>query len=293
MHWMDVHWGELAWTPWVSFLRPSDFSLLPAGPGMYRIRARDGDALFYLGETGRSLRGRLGDLRRNTMRDSMPYNDPHTAAPSLWAWRHAEGLEFECSAAPVTLADQKEEARKLREGLEFYLLWQYRLETGTSTWCNHGRFHPRYKKSTDRKKGFQGHRLTEEEPDNPAGGLSTPPLQLAATPLAQNWMGLAWSADASLSGRGLPPGVPQTPGVYRIVDPDTETLLYVGETGNLRSRLKTHAAKDWQRQTVCFSYVALPEQMLAYQRHEIENDLLGGFYAQTGTIPLFQLVDHH
>lgn len=100
---------------------------------MYRIRAINGNELFYLGETGRNLRERLGDLRRNTMAELMPYNDPHTAAPSLWAWRHAAGLEFECSAAPVTFTDNQEEARKYREGLEFYLLWQYRLEFGSST----------------------------------------------------------------------------------------------------------------------------------------------------------------
>jgi len=290
---MDSHWGELQWTPWVLFSRPSDFRTLPADPGMYRIRARNGNALFYLGETGRSLRERLGDLRRNTMKDVMPYNDPHTAAPSLWAWRHAEGIEFECSAAPVTLADKKEEARKLREGLEFYLLWQYRLEADTSTWCNHGRFHPRYVKSTDRKKGFRGYRVADEEPDNPAGGPSLLPLQLVATPFAPNWMGLVWSNYTPLGQRSFLSGVPQSPGVYKIVDPNEEALLYVGESGNLRTRLNTHAAKDWQHQTVFFSYVPLPAHTPAYQRHEIENDLLGGFYALTRNIPLFQLVDHH
>ena len=92
----------------------------------------------------------------------MPYNDPHTAAPSLWAWRHAEGFDFECSAAPVTLAEDANEARKRRKGREFYLLWQYRLEFRASTRCNHGRFHPRYIKSTDRKGGLQGYRLPRD-----------------------------------------------------------------------------------------------------------------------------------
>lgn len=292
MHCIDSTWGELQWTPWVPFSRPSDFRALPAGPGMYRIRALNGNTLFYLGETGRSLRERLGDLRRNTMKDTMPYNDPHTAAPSLWAWRHAEGIEFECSAAPVALANDQEEARRLREGLEFYLLWQYRLVTGASTQCNHGRFHPRYRKSTDRKKGLQGYRLPDEEPDNPAGGPSLPPLQLVATPLALNWMGLAWSAYAPLGHGALPPGVPKSPGVYKIFNQDGEELLYIGESKNLRDRLTTHAAKDWQHSTVHFSYVEFPGDTPAYQRHEIENDLLGGFYAQTKQIPLFQLIDH-
>jgi hypothetical protein len=84
--------------------------------GTYRVRAVNAQELFYVGETGRNLRERLSDLRRNTMKDKMPYNDPHTAAPSLWAWRDAEGIDFECSATSVSSAQDKEEARKLREG---------------------------------------------------------------------------------------------------------------------------------------------------------------------------------
>ncbi len=292
MHWMSSAWGGLQWTPWISFSRPSDFTQFPASAGMYRVRAINGKTLFYLGETGRNLRERLGDLRRNTMKEVMPYNDPHTAAPSLWAWRHAEGIEFECAAAPVVLADDQEEARRLREGLEFYLLWQYRLEAGVSTHCNHGRFHARYVKSTDRKKGFQGYRLSDEEPDNPAGGPSLPPLQLISTPLAPDWMGLLWSAYTPLRNEALS-GTPRTPGVYKIVDKKRETLLYIGESKNLRNRLATHAVKNWGSAAAFFSYVPLPGDTPAYQRHEIENDLLGGFYAQTRQIPLFQLIDHH
>ncbi len=249
-------------------------------------------SLFYLGETGRNLRERLGDLRRGTMQELMPYNDPHTAAPSLWAWRHAEGIDFECSAAPVTLADNREEARRLREGLEFYLLWQYRLAFGSSTCCNHGRFHPRYVKSTDRKKGLQGYRLPDTAPDNPAGGPGLPPLQLITTPLATNWMGLSWSACAPLETASLP-RVPKSPGVYKLFDQEKGELLYIGESKNLRDRITTHAAKNWECSIAYFSYVELPHDTPAYQRHEIENDLLGGFYALTRHIPKFQLIDHH
>src|SRR5215471_8574233 len=122
MRFLSANWGEIEWTPWIPFADSSAFKTLPSSPGMYRIRAVNGNELFYLGETGRNLRERLGDLRRNTMKELMPYNDPHTAAPSLWAWRHAEGFDFECSAARVTLSNNAEESRRLREGFEFYLL---------------------------------------------------------------------------------------------------------------------------------------------------------------------------
>lgn len=55
----------------------------------------------YVGQTGRSLRERLGALSR-CHSDTMPYRDPHTAAPALWALRHSTGCEFEASAMTTT-----------------------------------------------------------------------------------------------------------------------------------------------------------------------------------------------
>jgi hypothetical protein len=225
------------------------------------------------------------------MKAIMPFNDPHTAAPSLWAWRNADNIEFECAVAPMQLADEKEEARRLREGLEFYLLWQYRLEFGSSTRCNHGRFHPRYVKSTDRKQGFVGHRLPDDAPDNPAGGLSLPPLKYNGESSGQQWMGLAWS-DLFLLAPTAVQQMPGTPGVYKIIDSQTHELLYIGETGNLRDRFRSHAQKPWNGYAPFASYVSLPMHIPSYQRHEIENDLVAGYYALTRSMPVFQLINH-
>jgi hypothetical protein len=285
-------WCGLQWTPWIPFSTPSAFKQLPSSPGLYRIRVINGEELFYIGETGRNLRERLGDLRRNTMKDTMPYNDPHTAAPSLWAWRHAEQVAFECSVAPLPSAEDKEEAKIQRKGLEYYVLWQYRLEFGTSTRCNHGRFHPRYVKSTDRRQGVHGHRLPDEAPANPAGGPSLPPLHLLATPADSNWMGLVWSPFAPLDISHIV-NVASSPGAYRLFDAEAQELLYIGESSNVRQRLMAHARKAWGCSQPLYSYVSFPESTPAYQRREIENDLIAGFYAATRRLPRFQLLDHH
>jgi hypothetical protein len=68
-----------------------DFKGLHSGTGVYRIRMAASPVLAYIGQAGRDLRQRLGDLRRNTAAEQMPFNDSHTAAPSLWAWNDAEG----------------------------------------------------------------------------------------------------------------------------------------------------------------------------------------------------------
>lgn len=292
MKFLDLNWCELSWTSWQPLSDPSAFKLFPPTPGLYRIRAVGIEELFYIGETGRNLRERVSDLRRNTLQTVMPFNDPHTAAPSLWAWRHAENLEFECSVTSITSTEEKEEARKRREGLEFFLLWQYRLEFGSSTRCNHGRFHPRYTKSTERKRHIRGYRRPDTIPDNRDGGTSLPPLQPLATPPENNWMGLQWSIPNQLASIARH-GVIARPGVYKIFDPDTRELLYVGETKDLKSRLTTHVKKNWQCRIPLYSFAELSENTPVYQRHEVENDLLGSFYAQSQTMPKFQLINHH
>lgn len=280
MHFMRRTWCGLPWTPWIPFSQPSDFNAFPTGSGISRIREVNGETLFYIGVTARGLRERLGSLRRNIMQDTMPYNDPHTAAPLLWAWRHAEGVEFECSAAPVALTGNQKENKQLLDSLKYYLLWQYRLETGFSTHGNHGRFHARYEKSGERKNGIQGYRRLDTEPDNPASGPSFPPLQLIGVPLASNWMGLSWSGYELLK-KGAFSDVPKSPGIYKIVDRGREVLLSIGESENLRSAIPGQTAKAFGSSTVFFSYVELPENIADYQRKEIVNDLFGGLYALT------------
>jgi hypothetical protein len=167
MRFLLPKWCDLCWTEWVSF--SERFTHLPSSPGIYRVRITGADKIAYLGQTGRSLRERLGGLRHNTLQDIMPFNDPHTAAPSLWAWRDAASVDYECSCAEV------HRAKAERHALECHLLWQYRCEAGESTLCNHGRFHARYVKSRNRHSGFGGRRLSPDEPDNPGAGFSREP----------------------------------------------------------------------------------------------------------------------
>ncbi len=263
---------SLNWSPWVSFDAPS-FSVIPVGPGVYRVRVVGHEALAYIGQTGRDLRARLRDLRRNALADLMPYNDPHTAAPSLWAWRDAEGYQFECSAANVNLDTRG------RLGLEAWLLWQHRLEHG-STLCNFGRFHPNYCKSGDRKTQRKGGRL----PDgvvNPAGGPTSTPLRLSGEPVSADWMDLQWSPWMSLRD-----AAPAGPGLYRIAD--DAGLLYIGESDAVGKRLRTHRARDWGTAAPLVSVWPAPTGIRKHQLHELENDLIGAHVRQEEVPPALQ-----
>ncbi len=131
----------LQWSRWIAL----DADLLTyqehvvTDPGFYRVRAVGNDWLVYIGQTGRSLRQRTrAELAKHVMRprESPPWNDPHTAAPLLWAYRYEDGMEFELSVAPAHLDVQ------MRQCYEDVLLYLHRLEFGHSTLCNHGRRHP-------------------------------------------------------------------------------------------------------------------------------------------------------
>ena len=77
---------------------------VPAVPGLYRIRRIGMEGWDYIGQTGSGqmhLRRRMAMLRGIYL-DAMPYRDPHTAGPALWALHHATGIPFEASFCPVT-----------------------------------------------------------------------------------------------------------------------------------------------------------------------------------------------
>ena len=83
---------DLAWSPWVPLKGAGRDARLPRLPGLYRIRSVETGRMLYIGQTGRSLRARLGQPG-GVYGDVMPYNDPHTAGPALWVHRIETGAQ--------------------------------------------------------------------------------------------------------------------------------------------------------------------------------------------------------
>jgi hypothetical protein len=110
----------------------------------HQTSGRELNRLVYVGQTGRSLRERLMSLARGANADECPYNDPHTAAPHLWLLQRLDGARFEFSCAAVGGNAQ------LLRGTEDMLLWQHRVQSGSSTIANYGRFYPGYARATNR-----------------------------------------------------------------------------------------------------------------------------------------------
>lgn len=270
-------WCDFTWSSWLPLNSPR----LPNGSGIYRIKAIQGNEIFYIGLSSRNLRSRIGDLYHNAMFDTVEFDDPYVSAPSLWPWRHEMGIDFECS----TLLFPPSERLK---ALSHYLLWRYRLEKGSSTLINHGRSHPLYGKFPNRGNRY-GYRLPKSQ-SKPASDPSFPPLPLIGTSLDRTWMGLIWNEFNPLYLINKSDLV-SSPVCYKIFDRDSDQLIFVGVSRNLRDSFLSEVRKDWGCPNPIFAFSALSHDILPHQLLEVKNDLIGGHYAQKNSAPLFQFKD--
>ena len=280
------------WSGWRDLRGAGRDRRIPAGPGLYRVRRVGQEpGLDYIGQTGRSLRGRLGQLG-GVYGAQMPYRDPHTAAPALWALRHRDGCEFEVAVVevPGTAPDRK--------ALEAAAITLYRLGSGLSPAASFGRMPAGYRISSgnNARLAAAGRRYHGgPDPAAMAGPASVPPRGLpGADPASAGWMGWAWSPWAPISrARGPAPGT----GLYRVRSSCHAGLVYVGQ-GTIAPRLQAHAAKALtagHRQGPYFpgaaeaSWIALPG-LAPVSLLEHENDLIAAHVLATGHAPAAQFL---
>ena len=278
----SANWCGLEWTSWVPFSTTSrTLDSIPDTPGLYRIRPAGQDFLMYIGWTGGSLRQCFSGIRQNATKVVMPWNDPWPVAPALWAWKDAKGYAYEFSSAPYayTPAEQK--------GAKCYLAYRYRLERRESPLCNFGRFHRKYRRPSDQKTGVAGGKLGPGEPLNPAGGPSASPLAVTGKPGEPGWMGLSWSPMRSLKTH-TSAIVPPNQGYYLIFDAATRAVLAIKRSENCANALFEISKNPWDAKELAFSFFCEPKPLPLHNLMERENDLVGNYIEQFGTMPEYQ-----
>jgi hypothetical protein len=276
-------WCSLPWSPWVPFTATKvEFRQIPKEPGLYRIKPVGKDFLMFIGETRKTVHERLNELRHTLRRTGlMPWNDPIPEAPALWAWQDAEGFEYECSAAPLDASQGG------RRGMVSFLLYRYRQEYGESTLCNFGRFHPRYRKSTNRNEDRRGGRLADDHKDNPAGGPGVPPLPPVGKPGDADWMGRGWSGKLPLDGETIS-SVPAEAGLCLLFKRDTGDLVSICQSADCAQRLRSHAMKFPEGNGLMFSWYSPEKPLLPHHLKEWENDLIGNYFEMYRKAPEYQ-----
>ena len=275
-------WLGLNWSVWTNLHPGNDqLSSVSSTPGLYRVRHTEKYGLEYIGETGRT-RGRVRALARESHRDVMPYRDPHTAAPCLWAVRDATGPGLEIS---IATPDWAENAQR-RKGLEAALIAVHRRDTGESPTANFGRIISGYEQSSYSKDGIRGGQLNPDETEpNTEPGVGPLSWEQTNAVTSLDWMGLDWSEHFQLRDR-LDVSPPDT-GLYRIWhDDQAPTLAYVGESSNLPRRLYNHE-NDFGGDALA-SFVPRPDLDAQHKRLEIEAELIGAHYLAHDQPPVEQ-----
>ena len=172
-----------------------------------------------------NLRKRLGMLR-GVYGEFMPYRDPHTAGPALWALYHQTGEDFEVSVVPV------EGSTPWRKGLEALAIALYRQEHGRSPTVEFGRMPAGYRASSSyNRRLLEAGRVFRGSPSDEIDASHTPgipPLApLTGDPHDADCGGHPWSPWLSLqaiAARRL-----QGSGLYRIRGREREALMYIGQ----------------------------------------------------------------
>lgn len=271
-------WLGLAWTPWLSVnSSENELRQLPTDPGVYRVRHKAYDGLIYIGETGRSVRGRVRSLVRGINGEQMPYSDPHTASPSFWAIFEEHGGGFEISGAAPAQATNDQQ----RKAIEDALIAVHRQKTETNLIGNFGRMPPGYEKSTSRSTGDRG------GPDPTASrsfrkGIDPLPWDNKQALTGQNWLGLSWEPSQQLAT--VDSEVPAEPGVYRLWQSENvPPLEYIGQSANLRRRLYKH--RRHRGGSLLVSYAVLPDLDRQFQRLQVESTLLGAHWLTCDRAP--------
>lgn len=288
---------EFLWSPWQPLFEAWKGDKLPNKPGLYRIRRIGFEGVDYIGQTGSgtmTIKKRMGMLR-GVWKKEMPYRDPHTAGPALWALRRKYRVELEVSVAVV------EDTTPNRKGLEALAIALYRQKSGMSPTINFGRMPLGYVMSSvnnrrlvEAGKRFRGGVSTEITQNHEAGLAPFGPLN--GDIHALDWCGFSWSTWMSLD-EVVALLSKEASGLYRIAGTVHSSLLYIGE-GKIVSRILAHDKKRNQKEhkqgCIFSTYSPLRISYIEnniWKRHhrlELENDLIAAHVLNIESIPIAQ-----
>ena len=102
-------WCLLPWTPWVPF--SADKEEFPGHSQRTRPLPHPTDRQRRIHVYRRDKKAAPPAAPRTSpyapRGELMPWSEPMTEAPALWAWQDAEGFEYQCSAAPLDASAER------------------------------------------------------------------------------------------------------------------------------------------------------------------------------------------
>jgi hypothetical protein len=294
---MPENTKEPSWSDWQPLQKAGRNKAIPRDAGLYRIRRVGQAHLDYIGQTGMGLRQRLGMLS-GVYGPVMPYNDPHTAGPALWALKQLMNCEYEASVA--VMPDLSTPQRKAQECVA---IARHRQTHGHSPTFNFGRMPLGYSKSTGNNRALAARgRRHRGGPTNETLACHVPgrgpdgPIDTDGG--VDDLLGLDWSGWVSVD-RVLGDLSGSEVGLYLLRRRGAGELLYVGE-GKIRDRVHAHMKKGRtpdHPQAFAFADPAEVEvsfiqrgDLTKHQLLEVENDLIAAHVVRVGVGPVAQFL---
>jgi hypothetical protein len=240
-----------------------------------------------------NLRRRMAMLK-GVYKADMPYRDPHTAGPGLWALRDSMGASFEVGFCEVDGDTQ------WRNALEDVAIALHGERHGASPTLNFGKMPDGYQMSSGNNarlvaagKRFRGGPSDKAGAEHEAG--IGPIGSLDADTTGPRWCGHRWCEWRRLTAEAISAAL-RGSGLYRIAG--NGSIVYIGE-GNLKARLRAHAAKltAGTPQGEVLAAAAAPKFSSVAgaawnrrQRLELETDLIAAYVLAERAAPAAQFV---
>ena len=76
-------------------------------------------------------------------------------------------------------------------------------------------------------------------------------------------MGLSWSNSEPLAPEKTSLA-PAGPGLYVLIDPGSQEVIYIGQSGNCADRLLDHSRKSWDGKELAFSFHGVEKPVLPH-----------------------------
>jgi hypothetical protein len=280
---------NFSWSHWIDLDGAQINSQTPKDAGVYRVRDRNLDTILYVGET-KNLRGRFSQLQK-TFSEEIPYADPHTATPALWAYLQENNTSLDISFIVI------QGSRAERMAIESTYIALLRHEVGDSPMANFGQMPNGWIKSSGNssKLVMLGKRFKGYRDHNAIRTRSIPSiLDVSNSSLDCSWGNLQWS-----NWEEFPTALPlkSVIGLYRIRRPEAQMLSYVGQ-GKIHARLKAHSSKygiEGHAQSREFAPGFLTSWVSVQVTHsrqllELEADLIASHYIAFNVSPKAQFI---
>ncbi|WP_336000197.1 helix-turn-helix domain-containing protein [Halorientalis halophila] len=280
------------WSDWTPLFPTKELDVIPQEPGIYLVSHESLSGIQYVGHSRTDLRDRIRRMGYAIDSEEMPYRDPHTAAPCLWAIAQEYDMDYQvCWASigriggdetPASLTSTRTigELATVNElvGLKAAYIAGYRFVSRQSPTANFGYMLPGYEQSGPSSSGKRGGKIEQDDVEPGVREETIATWDAWDDLTSDSWMGFDWETY-DLGDFEDP--YPEAEGVFRIWQKGTDTLAQVGVTTDIRNQV-LDAEMHENGTMVSFDQRDIGD---VADRQAIATDLVGAHYLAKDIVP--------